>query len=971
VQWKQFLEGHRFITSNGGGTFEVDTKKLDLTAFINGTPKIRKEQCHFIRIGILNDYSPRKIEMQHRDGRMIVTPPRLNCIRIKQQSFRQCMEQFKWNYILEEEENDKKDDDDEDKEDEDDDDDDDDDSNVDGKGNTSSPTTSNKKRKYNAVMVTPGDDDVTQSKSDMAESYPHLSRALGGEDGFDPTNPSVQKSMRSLLNELNCLLSMTYQLDVSGISNKKISYVRVPRTQSDRSFLNSKEWLDTAIQINGSKHGGTFESAYRITNHIIRFYRDSFLAACETQGVPMCKPMSATHFQAMLCAGRVSGTGEKELKKHLSAHLGKGFCPTRRSVDMLSDGHCEVYYGSMEFTYDKKEKAEFIEWTEKNVEDEIAVNLQRHLMSKSIAPSEVESVQVVVGGDHGDTAFQFGASVSVNLMGNRIIDFEVSVCELICRKDTSKLIESTILPRLTKGLEIVATWHLHIEMNDDGLLECEFKQTRSENSQLINIYVTGDLAFQAMALGKESMAGWWCMLCKAPRSQFLDQDSEMWTMEELVRCGTIAENNNDEPQLGVKQRPWWPFIPLTNHVSPILHCEIGIGNLHFELFRDIINEHIEIYAPGEQSIRLAIPTLKQIIASTSTQRDEWDNSPEGNSWKRLKRAVAAYHKRRETRVEFEWIANDDEEVSTYESNVIKLKHLQNLRDVIVEKLKKARRTLANQQTKLKEMRRAKVRGQQSIETKVFKVLKEIGVELSSYHGGSLNGKDIKKVMNNASHIFDQFAAICKEGKREDCLLTDADIDCMCLHFWEVYVLWDGAFSLARTINPTDEDADTYQRFVLAALHGSKILQCPITPKVHTMLRHVAWQMRNIPGGLGDKMEDWVERLHQWGMQQRRHFQTVQNPLVRALAREKATSRNKQPKVLAQVDATDAGNKRKFLSDKKADVALTRRKRQRDVGRFEAITYFDHMKEETLTWAEALFHDGKVDSYGDNADVMEE
>jgi hypothetical protein len=30
-----------------------------------------------------------------------------------------------------------------------------------------------------------------------------------------------------------------------------------------------------------------------------------------------------------------------------------------------------------------------------------------------------------------------------------------------------------------------------------------------------------------------------------------------------------------------------------------------------------------------------------------------------------------------------------------------------------------------------------------------------------------------------------------------------------------------------------------------------------------------------------------------------------------------------------------------------------------------------MKEATLTWTEALFHDGKVDSYGDNADVMEE
>jgi hypothetical protein len=72
VQWKQFLEGHRLTISNGMGTFKVDTKKLDINAFIKGTPKNCKEQCHFIRIGIINEYSPRKIDMQHRDGRMIV-----------------------------------------------------------------------------------------------------------------------------------------------------------------------------------------------------------------------------------------------------------------------------------------------------------------------------------------------------------------------------------------------------------------------------------------------------------------------------------------------------------------------------------------------------------------------------------------------------------------------------------------------------------------------------------------------------------------------------------------------------------------------------------------------------------------------------------------------------------------------------------------------------------------------------------
>ncbi len=49
-------------------------------------------------------------------------------------------------------------------------------------------------------------------------------------------------------------------------------------------------------------------------------------------------------------------------------------------------------------------------------------------------PADIERVQVVVGGDHEDTAFQFGASVSVHLKDDAIIDFEVSVCELICQK---------------------------------------------------------------------------------------------------------------------------------------------------------------------------------------------------------------------------------------------------------------------------------------------------------------------------------------------------------------------------------------------------------------------------------------------------------------------------------------------------------------------------------------------------------
>ncbi len=48
-------------------------------------------------------------------------------------------------------------------------------------------------------------------------------------------------------------------------------------------------------------------------------------------------------------------------------------------------------------------------------------------------------------------------------------------------------------------------------------------------------------------------------------------------------------------------------------------------------------------------------------------------------------------------------------------------------------------------------------------------------------------------MNNATYLFDALAVIFKEGKREGCLLSDADIDLMCLHFKEVNILWDEHF----------------------------------------------------------------------------------------------------------------------------------------------------------------------------------
>ena len=155
----------------------------------------------------------------------------------------------------------------------------------------------------------------------------------------------------------------------------------------------------------------------------------------------------------------------------------------------------------------------------------------------------------------------------------------------------------------------------------------------------------------------------------------------------------------------------------------------------------------------------------------------------------------------------------------------------------------------------------------------------------------------------------------------------------------------------------EQDTKTYLRYVLVAVHGNDALGCTVTPKVHMMLRHVAFQMRYIRGGLGDKMD-----LGGATASDRNAFATalctVQNPVIRALAREKANSQSSHPDVIAHTNATNAGNKRSFSVVKVDDAISTRQKRQRDMGRYEVMKYFDKEVNKKLTWL-VIFDDVKA------------
>ncbi len=108
------------------------------------------------------------------------------------------------------------------------------------------------------------------------------------------------------------------------------------------------------------------------------------------------------------------------------------------------------------------------------------------------------------------------------------------------------------------------------------------------------------------------------------------------------------------------------------------------------------------------------------------------------------------------------------------------------------------------------------------------------------------------------------------------------------------------------------------------------------------------------------MEDWVERLHQTGMGLQQRFCTVLNPAICVVAQEKVSSCLLHPNVIAHTDAMNTGNKRSFSVGKVDDIILTRQKKQRGMGQYKGMIYFEkEAKMDRLTWLVLIFDNVNV------------
>jgi len=119
------------------------------------------------------------------------------------------------------------------------------------------------------------------------DDIPLLCELFGADNSFNQTEPKTAKTIEDLLAEIIKHKNNGFELNYKDSRHHDVSYVRVPKTLNDNSSNNQKWCLDDVIRVNRSRDDDEFGSACRVVNYMIRFYKDSSIAALEKQGIPV------------------------------------------------------------------------------------------------------------------------------------------------------------------------------------------------------------------------------------------------------------------------------------------------------------------------------------------------------------------------------------------------------------------------------------------------------------------------------------------------------------------------------------------------------------------------------------------------------------------------------------------------------------------------------------------------------------
>ncbi len=717
-------------------------------------------------------------------------------------------------------------------------------------------------------------------------SFPTLSKI-----GVPITKRLVSYLLREVV-ALSCLYPGHGLLSYQTHRGTSCELVKVTRSKNKQSFVTNvrrhQSWLHRLPSLVVAEGVDAAVGATWILQNLALNYEDQFVHVCRKMGYPIfSKKMDAATACAMWQEANVSRKSQRTILRYLAAEYGCRLVVPEAEVDAFGQDHVPPVTGSFEDPVTSKT----IHFWTKPIAKLLEVSVSTYVREKSIAADDaalaiLKSIDVVLGGDHGQGKFRSVIKIILRDEDGKQVDSMVmKVGHIDCTKDTYDILKSSVAGPLNKSIEeVVKSGALQLIREQDGNLSCRMKNDGEESLTIITnlpirVFVTGDLAYFAAILGKVNMAGDWCTWCGLSAKEWSPTDhdkGELWTLEAMAEVrlsiSSGATNDTSADRRGCVDVPLRTCVPIKAYIIPILHTEIGIGNRLLKSFLDWVDLRIERVPDVEIEARYAVYEANTELQIRNERWDEWV-SLKGTLLADLRqeRAMINYTKTlRDGEGQLVHSAAERKEMAqASKARTDEVKPLEKEKKDILSELESFKKILVARTKALNQLRQKRHRGDSPIKNGLEKLLAILGIDRAAYHGGDLNGKNVQQMFQESDIIFSQFQELLLGVDEEDGRCNDEEVIDIIRRYSELCTLFDYLFSMART--PTGELTgailDETRRCLKVTMLKWRDLRLSMKmPKIHGLEDHLIASMEQW-NGIGDFLEDFIEQAHQFGMKE--------------------------------------------------------------------------------------------------------
>jgi hypothetical protein len=332
-------------------------------------------------------------------------------------------------------------------------------------------------------------------------------------------------------------------------------------------------------------------------------------------------------------------------------------------------------------------------------------------------------------------------------------------------------------------------------------------------------------------------------------------DTVKWTLEKLKDAKRLFKNRSAKSQKnhkGVNADALIEIVEPENFIFPALHDQMGLVNKSLSHLLTYGERHVEKLPPEHTATREELLDAEKALSKKTEELLTFDNT-KAVRLAELKRQRAAD----ESKKEIEELVAEKAELD--------------------KELLNAQQRKKNAKKKYDEMRKKRGKVEDSLAYQLDENLKKIGAKIEAYHGGDLNGGSSRAVMEKAKEFFEMMKTSLIDAKHDECELTDEQIKEMMHHYTLLYTELGSCFSYIRQILPTDEDLLHLKMSINNARKLWKdVLTISCTPKAHALFDGHAYEQHERLQGIGDKLEDFVEKGHQLGIRDERRTWNIKN-----------------------------------------------------------------------------------------------